>query len=231
MINYQIQVASENGLIIYFNDNEGQISPLVSAQVQQAQTKVMAQLSPVLLDVVPSYASLLITFDPFLIDQYSLRHQLRTIMSGDFDVSSVKANVVELPVYYGEEVALDLMRIAQRAKLTPEQVIELHSQQQYQVYTIGFAPGFAYLGEVNQQIATPRLATPRSHVPKGAVAIADRQTAIYPAQSPGGWNIIGRCPVDMFDAENQPHMPIKVGDTVTFKPIDKQHFLSLGGQL
>jgi len=102
---------------------------------------------------------------------------------------------------------------------------------QYRVYAIGFAPGFAYLGEVDARIAAPRLATPRKKVPKGAVAIADRQTAVYPAVSPGGWNLIGLCPVDMFNPNAKPTMPVQVGDKVQFKSIEREEFLSLGGQL
>ena len=97
------------------------------------------------------------------------------------------------------------------------------------MYAVGFAPGFAYLGEVDDRIATPRLSSPRLKVPKGAVAIADRQTAVYPSQSPGGWNIIGLCPVNIFDAKSSIPMPISVGDSVKFYAIDKQEYLDLGG--
>jgi KipI family sensor histidine kinase inhibitor len=99
------------------------------------------------------------------------------------------------------------------------------------VYAIGFAPGFAYLGQVDERIAAPRLATPRQKVPRGAVGIADRQTAIYPAASPGGWNLIGLCPQSMFDPNADPSMPVQVGDRVRFKGIDRQSFLELGGML
>jgi len=115
--------------------------------------------------------------------------------------------------------------------MSVEQVISLHQAQEYRVYAIGFSPGFAYLGEVDERIAMPRLATPRLKVPKGAIAIADRQTAIYPAQSPGGWNIIGSCPVDMFNPNKKPIMPVSVGDRVKFYAIDKQQYLALGGSL
>ena len=99
------------------------------------------------------------------------------------------------------------------------------------MYAVGFAPGFAYLGEVDERIAASRLATPRQQVPRGSVAIADRQTAVYPAQSPGGWNLIGVCPQRMFDPNLIPSMPVQVGDRVRFDAIDKQTFLALGGEL
>jgi KipI family sensor histidine kinase inhibitor len=113
----------------------------------------------------------------------------------------------------------------------PEQVITAHCQQIYDVYAIGFAPGFAYLGEVEKQIAMPRLATPRAKTPAGSVAIADRQTAIYPFETPGGWNIIGRCPSVLFDPTATPSMPYQVGDQVQFMPVNRQEFEDLGGVL
>ncbi|MDX2348894.1 MAG: carboxyltransferase domain-containing protein, partial [Porticoccus sp.] len=115
--------------------------------------------------------------------------------------------------------------------LSVDEVIALHQAQEYRVYAIGFAPGFAYLGQVDERIAAPRLATPRPQVPRGAVGIADRQTAIYPAVSPGGWNLIGLCPQPMFDPNNDPSMPVQVGDRVRFRGIDRQTFLDLGGEL
>ena len=139
--------------------------------------------------------------------------------------------LVTLPVYYSEESGPDLSVIAERANISIDEVIDIHLQSEYRVYAIGFAPGFAYLGEVDERIAAPRLSTPRQKVPRGAVAIADRQTAVYPAQSPGGWNLIGLCPTRMFNPELQPSMPVQVGDRVSFRSIQRQEFLELGGEL
>ena len=165
-----------------------------------------------------------------------MRNKLRILLHSLEDNSqkrddSDKSSVVELPVYYAAESGPDLVVIAKRNKLSVEQVIEIHQSKEYRVYAIGFAPGFAYLGEVDERIASPRLSTPRMKVPKGAVAIADKQTAVYPNVSPGGWNIIGLCPTDMFDMTATPIMPVNVGDKVKFKSIDKNEFLALGGQL
>jgi KipI family sensor histidine kinase inhibitor len=136
-----------------------------------------------------------------------------------------------LPVYYDVEAGADLSDLAEASGLSVDQVIEIHSSTPYRVYAIGFAPGFAYLGQVDERIARPRLATPRLRVPKGSVAIADRQTAVYPDTSPGGWNLIGRCPVEMFNPASDPIMPVSVGDRVTFEPVDRARFLALGGDL
>ena len=240
-----IHLAGENALIIYFSqEGDGQLSANVSAKVQQAEQlirKVMAQelaheLSKDLIDLVPSYASLMVMFNMLTTDHHQVRNKLRNLLqtigqNSTEQVITHQANLVELPVYYSHESGPDLSVIAQRAQLTVEQVIELHQAQEYRVYAIGFAPGFAYLGEVDERIAAPRLSTPRMKVPKGAVAIADRQTAVYPSVSPGGWNLIGLCPINMFDAKASPSMPVNVGDRVKFTAISKDEFLKLGGVL
>ena len=156
---------------------------------------------------------------------------MRGVLSNVSTPATVERRTVVLPVYYAPEAGIDLESLAERAGLPISKVIDLHAGAEYRVYAIGFAPGFAYLGEVDERIAAPRLATPRASVPRGSVAIADRQTAVYPSVSPGGWNLIGRCPVPMFDPSAQPCMPVAVGDTVRFEPISREHFLTLGGDL
>ena len=137
--------------------------------------------------------------------------------------------LVTLPVWYGPEAGPDLMAFAETNGLSPDEVVQRHHAREYRVYAIGFAPGFAYLGEVDEAIARPRLATPRQHVPTGSVGIADRQTAVYPAESPGGWNLIGRCPVRIFDPQAAAPMPMGVGDRIQFEPISRSEYLELGG--
>ena len=180
---------------------------------------------------MPSYASLLIIYDPMRTDHLRVAHQVREAVSSLHASPGESGRSVVLPVYYAPESGEDLESLAANANLSPEEVIEIHSGEEYRVYAIGFAPGFAYLGEVDQRIAAPRLATPRQRVPRGAVAIADRQTAVYPAASPGGWNLIGRCPVRMFDPDANPIMPVAVGDRVRFEPVSRERFLALGGTL
>jgi len=223
-----IQIAGENALIIYFAE---QISSDTSASVRQAELLIRTHMADDIIDVVPSYASILVVFNMLDIDHHQLRNKLRQLLSTLTSAEKPKGKVIELPVYYGIESGPDLARIAEHAKLTIEQVISLHQSVEYHVYAIGFAPGFAYLGEVDARISMPRLATPRQAVPQGAVAIADKQTAVYPSISPGGWNLIGLCPVRMFDAEAEETMPVKVGDSVKFKAISKQEFYALGGKL
>lgn len=224
----RVEVAGENALIIYFGDKT---SPEVSARVQQAVTILQEELGDKLIDMVPSYASLLVIYNLMLVDHLEVKSRIRTLLASLGNAASAEGQLVMLPAYYSTESGPDLEDLAKRAELSVEEVIKLHSETEYRVYAIGFAPGFAYLGEVDPRIAAPRLSTPRQKVPRGAVAIADRQTAVYPAVSPGGWNLIGLCPTRMFDPEAEPTMPVQVGDRIKFNPIDRDEFLALGGEL
>ena len=220
--------AGENALIIYLGE---QASPEVAARVQAASAAIEAALGDDLVDLVPSYASVLVLYDPLKTDHLSVGHRLRGALCALPEAVELEGRTVVLPVYYAPESGADLESLAERAGLSVEDVIDLHSGTEYRVYAIGFAPGFAYLGQVDERIAAPRLTTPRLKVPRGAVAIADRQTAVYPAASPGGWNLIGRCPTRMFDPHATPTMPVAVGDRVRFEAISRDSFLALGGEL
>lgn len=226
----QLELAGENGLILYL---PAEISAKNLNQLQQLQQQIRLLLGEQLQELLPSYASLLIVLRSnhrgLLLVKALLEQQLTVSASA----SEQQGQLVLLPVYYHN--AWDLDAVAERADLSTEQVIELHQAMEYRVYAIGFAPGFAYLGELDARLATPRLKSPRAKVPKGAVAIADRQTAVYPAESPGGWNILGLCPTPLFQPEHagtaEALMPFAVGDRVRFQSITLQEFLALGGQL
>jgi KipI family sensor histidine kinase inhibitor len=221
----------EDALMLYLGDAA---TPETSARVQAAVAAVETALGADLVDLVPSYASLLILYDPLRTDHLSVARRVRAALQ-DLQQRHAQAALpgrsVVLPVYYAAETGADLESLAARAGLSIDDVIRLHTTTEYRVYAIGFAPGFAYLGEVDERIAAPRHATPRPRVARGSVAIAERQTAVYPAESPGGWNLIGRCPVRLFDPDAEPCMPIAVGDSVRFEAIDRARFLALGGEL
>ena len=224
----RIEIAGQNALIVYFAE---QTSPAIAAQIQAAVASVQTNMSDLIVDLVPSYASLLVLFDLERTDYFEMRQRLRASLD-NLDAKDEKGgDLVTLPVYYSEESGPELGLIAEQGSLSVEDVIEIHLQQEYRVYAIGFAPGFAYLGEVDERIAAPRLSTPRQKVPRGAVAIADRQTAVYPAESPGGWNLIGLCPTRMFDPSREPSMPVKTGDRIRFEAIDRDTFIAQGGEL
>lgn len=227
---FRIRVAGENAFIVYFSNSiDDSVAALLPAVVKVLQQS----LAGVLIELVPAYGSVLVVFDVFCIGPQELRKRIRSSLLSLDITSTQQAKHIQLPVYYGAEVGIDLPQISEHAGLPIDEVIALHQAEIYRVYAIGFAPGFAYLGSVDSRIAMPRLASPRAQVPKGAVAIADQQTAVYPAASPGGWHIIGRSPAVMFhlDDQGQPSMPVTVGDTVEFYAIDRQQFLAMGGEL
>jgi KipI family sensor histidine kinase inhibitor len=224
----ELHSAGENAMMLYLGH---ETSPAVSARVQAAAVAIEAALAADLVDLVPSYASLLVIYDALATDHLSVARRIRSCLQSLQEANEQEGQSVVLPVYYATEVGADLETLAARADMSVADVIELHCGVEYRVYAIGFAPGFAYLGEVDERIAAPRLSTPRLRVPRGAVAIADRQTAVYPAQSPGGWNLLGRCPLRMFNPEANPIMPVSVGDRVRFEPIDRDRYLELGGDL
>lgn len=141
-------------------------------------------LGDALIDLVPSYASLLVIHDPQRIDHLEVRRRLQGLTLPNAGSSVAEGNLIRLPVWYDTESGPDLEALAERADMSLDAVIELHASTEYRVYAIGFAPGFAYLGQVDERIAAPRLSTPRQRVPRGSVAIADRQTAIYPGRLP-----------------------------------------------
>ncbi len=224
----RIEVAGQNAFIVYFGEKTG---AEVSAQIQAAVARIAANMDDTLVDLVPSYASLLVIFDIDGDDHFAVKRRLRAALNGLDAAAAAEGELVTLPVYYCTDAGPDLESLAERAGIPVDAVIDIHRSQEYRVYAIGFAPGFAYLGEVDERIAAPRLKTPRQKVPRGAVAIADRQTAVYPSVSPGGWNLIGLCPTRMFDPEKNPSMPVKVGDRVRFEAIERDAFIAQGGEL
>lgn len=224
----RIECAGESALIVYLGDEN---SPAVAAKVQALGDALRPKLGSMLVDLIPSYASLLVLYDPLQSDRYHISQCIRDCGPALAHATIGSGRLVEIPVYYSPESGEDLETLAKSKNLSIDDVIGIHSEQEYRVYAIGFAPGFAYLGDVDPRIAAPRLSTPRQKVPRGAVAIADRQTAVYPAPSPGGWNLIGRSPQRMFDPQAEVPMPVQVGDRVRFTPMDRSDFLRAGGSL
>jgi KipI family sensor histidine kinase inhibitor len=224
----RIVCAGEAALIVYLGEES---SPELCARVQALESALREAMGELLVDLIPSYASVLVHFDPLRTDHYHVSRTVRERCARLGDSAVAEGRLVEIPVYYHPQSGADLEALARRCGLDWEEVVAIHSAGEYRVYAIGFAPGFAYLGDVDERIAAPRLATPRTAVPRGAVAIADRQTAVYPARSPGGWNLIGLSPQRMFNAEADPPMPVRVGDLVRFTPMDRDSFLSAGGEL
>lgn len=223
----QIKQISFDTLIIYF---ENKISKEVSINVKTAYNSILNQNIEGLIDIIPSYSSILINYDFFKYEFKTLKRILEEKIVLDKS-NEIIDEVLNIDVYYGLEVGFDLEEISKKTKLSIDEIINLHSHKFYDVYAIGFLPGFAYLGEVDEKISIPRLETPRKIIPKGSVAIANTQTAIYPQNSPGGWNIIGKTFFECFDKNLKSLSPFKVGQKIKFNPISKEKFLAQGGIL
>ncbi|TGG94033.1 5-oxoprolinase subunit PxpB [Natronospirillum operosum] len=228
----RVEAVSEDTAMIRFGDT---ISEALIPQIVALEKRIEQRLGPLVIDLVPSYTTLLVHYD---LNRADFRHVLRELrhLVADLEAHPEDAPAgrqVEIPVWYDPTVGYDLEALAERHELSVDEVIGIHSGKSYQVFAIGFNPGFGFLGRVDDRIATPRHKSPREAIDPGSVGIADAQTAIYPRLSPGGWQIIGRSPQLMFDPEQDPaHASLlQVGDTVTFRPIDRDTFISLGGQL
>ena len=167
--------------------------------------------------VVPGRASVLVEIDALAADPEAVANVLRTVRS---DTAAAGSRLRTIPVVYGGAHGPDLDEVAERAGLTPADVVDMHASAELRVRFGGFAPGFAYLGEVPPPLRVPRLATPRTRTPAGSVALADGMTGIYPADLPGGWRVIGRTPVTLFDPRREPPAYLVPGDRVRFAPID-----------
>lgn len=228
MSQWRIDNAGPDALIIRFGDK---VDPSRVPLIRAATERLAKALEGQIRDLIPSYTTLMVCYHPAQNDFQSLSQTIGSLLEG---LDGFKADVgrrVEVPVWYHPDVGPDLERVAEQHQLTVEEVIQRHTEPEYQVFAIGFAPGFAYMGNVDDTIATPRLATPRARVPAGSVALADQQTAVYPIATPGGWNLLGRTAMTLFDREQENLCPISPGDRVRFVSVSKEAFLAAGGQL
>ncbi|WP_456391793.1 5-oxoprolinase subunit PxpB [Nitratifractor sp.] len=222
-----VRRAGVDSLICYFGDR---IDPAIHRRVTAAARALQDGALAGIRGVVPSYASVLVRYDPLYWSEEELTRHLEALPLEEKE-QNAPTRTLRIPVWYHPEVGPDLVPLARRLKLSVEEVVALHSGRNYRVYAVGFMPGFGYLGEVDPRIAAPRLATPRPLVPAGSVALADRQSAVYPADSPGGWNLLGRTPLTLFDPDRKKPSLLEVGMEVRFEPIDRERFLELGGRV
>ncbi len=211
----------DRSLLLEFGD---EVTPDVNAQVRKMSLALRREKIPGLLDTVPANRSLLVIYNPLVLALEALKRELETMESGLGEADLPQPELTKIPVVYGGSYGPDLTSVAEYHGISPEEVIRLHCSRAYQVYMIGFMPGYPYMGELPEELITPRLKTPRLSVPAGSVAIAQKQTGIYPVESPGGWQIIGRTPVKMFDLEKNPPSLLQMGNRVQFFPITEEEF-------
>ncbi|MDO6445199.1 5-oxoprolinase subunit PxpB [Colwellia sp. 1_MG-2023] len=235
MNNIIIHPSSENSVLITWPEK---ICPNQHQQILKTLSLLNTELNnvsdPVVFESIASYNSIMIYYYFNKISFQQLKKRISDCIELVINTNKAvqeKSLTIEIPVYYGEEAGWDLSNVAKQCQLSLKEIITLHSQQVYRSYALGFTPGFCYLGTLNEQLVLPRKATPRLQVPKGAVAIAEQQTAVYPNSSPGGWHIIGQTPVDLYQQNKEAFTPlIQVGQQVKFTEIDKATYLELAGK-
>lgn len=222
----RIEPAGAEALLLVLADEPDGELP---ARIAQLAEQIDQRLGHLLLDRVPGWTSLLLHYDLSRTDHLALAEQLKPLLEAWLAQPGLHSpgRLHELPILYNGE---DLHEVARLCQLSVAEVIELHAAGEYRVGAIGFAPGFAYLGQLHPRLVLPRRATPRLSVPAGSLAIAERQTAIYPHASPGGWHLLGRCPWPLFDLARTPPCPLNQGDRVRFRSIDEATFSAEGGQ-
>ncbi len=229
--NARLLPMGDRALVIEFGER---LDPELSARIAAAAQHLRASPPPGVLDIVPAYTTLALHYDPAVIGAgttpyEALIEQIEAWLHAQADSDLLPGRLVEIPVCYGGSLGEDLEEIARRHGLTPEEVVTIHCAKDYRVYLLGFVPGFAYLGDLDSRIATPRRDAPRPQVPAGSVAIGGDQTGVYPLETPGGWHLIGRTPVKMFTPEAEPPCLLGAGDTVRFVPISRAEFDALSG--
>lgn len=219
-----LRIAGDQGILLEFGDG---IDRSVHLRVRAATMLIeKAQLKGVI-EVIPTYRSLMIVYDSLAIPYSWLAEALMDVCGTLAQAAVPPPERKEIPVCYGQDFGADLAFVAASHRLEPEEVIRLHAQPEYLVYMIGFTPGFPFLGGLPEKLHTPRLKTPRTKVPAGSVGIANNQTGIYSIESPGGWQLIGRVPLKIFDPARQTPFLIKAGDLIKFKPISAKEYVTL----
>ncbi len=213
--------ASDSSLLVVFGN---EISPALHQRVMALFHGLQDARDPRIRNLHPGYASLLIDFDPLRLSDAELDSILQQLATAHGHLVESPQDVATIPVCYDIEFGPDLPDVAQHAEISPEEVVRLHSSPTYLVYFLGFSPGFVYLGALPQALHMPRLPTPRRAVAGGSVGIAGNQTGIYPLDSPGGWRLIGRTPLHMFDPVATPPTRLQPGDRVKFCPVDRATF-------
>ena len=220
----------DTAIIINF---ENKIDETLNRKVLYLFHKLKKKSFPFVKDIVPAYSSITIFYDLLImnnkntLNKFSLRNftdQIKNLIEEDIEISSLPSRNIKIPVCYSPKYAPDLDYIAKEKNLTTDEIVRLHTAKKYRVYMIGFLPGFAYMGEVDERIAFPRKAQPRTIVEAGSVGIAGSQTGIYPLDSPGGWQVIGKTPIKIFDKEKDDPVLLQPGDEIEFYSITEDEF-------
>jgi inhibitor of KinA len=220
-VSYRIVAAGDSALVVEF---AARIDPAVSARVIAMADAIQAAALAGVRDVVPTYRSVAIYFDPLRTDYDAVTACIERADAGGSDSAAAPHDAIRIPVCYGGEFGPDLAGVSATVKISEDEVVRVHTAATYRVFMLGFVPGFAYMGIVDDRIAVPRHSVPRVRVPARSVAIAGVQTGIYPAETPGGWQLIGRTPTRPFDPDRAQPFLMKAGDAVQFYSIDRAEY-------
>ncbi|WP_243290936.1 5-oxoprolinase subunit PxpB [Bacillus sp. FJAT-47783] len=229
-VEFEFLPLSENSITIKLGN---EMTRTVHEQVRGVMNHLTTPPLKGIIDVVPAYTTVTVYFDPmYFYDGVTLPYEkvcstLKERLESLTVVHIKKGKEVVIPVCYGEEFGPDLEEVAKYLNLTPKEVVSIHTSGRYDVYMLGFAPGFAYLGGMSERIATPRKKTPRLRIPVGSVGIASLQTGIYPIESPGGWQLIGKTPLPLFRPNHKQPSLLQIGDCVIFQSISKEEYRQL----
>lgn len=221
MDNIEFLLAGDSSVLVKFGEK---IDEEINGRVNKFNKTVIDHNHIGIIDTIPSYCALLINYDPKLINYKDIVDLLKDLYKNIDYKSAQDKEIIEIPVLYGGQNGPDLETVAKHNSLTVDEVVDLHSKPEYFIYMLGFTPGFPYLGGMNKAIATPRLETPRVKIEAGSVGIAGEQTGIYPINSPGGWQIIGQTPLDLYNINREEPILLKAGQYIKFKPISIEDF-------
>ena len=213
--------AGDRSLVVELGN---EISPDVNRRIRDLVLAIERRRVAGVVDLVPTYRSLLVYCDPRRVSLAELQREIASFERHLGETPLPPPKVVEIPTCYGGWLGPDLEFVASHCKLTPDEVVRIHAGTDYLVYMMGFTPGFTYLGGMPERIATPRLKTPRTLIPAGSVGIAQQQTGIYPVDSPGGWQLIGRTPLRLFDPHRDPPVVVEAGDYIRFTAVDRDTY-------
>lgn len=220
--------AGDRSLVMEFGDS---IDPAINARIR-SMAKAIEESSELQVDeIIPTYRSIQLFYSPLEIDVQDLMEKLTELEKALPEEASADYRIVEIPTIYGGEYGPDLGHVAEHNGLTEEEVIEIHTGTDYLLYMLGFTPGFSYLGGMSEKIATPRLQKPRVKIPAGSAGIAGTQTGIYPVDSPGGWQLIGRTAVKLYDPLAQTPVLLKAGDYVRFVSVGEEEYRKIEEQV
>jgi inhibitor of KinA len=221
---YSVEPLGERAVVVRLGDA---INEATFNRVQQFARQLEAAALPGVVEWVPTFTTVAVYYDPLRVEPSELMEAIGNLAATSTTREPGERRIVEIPVCYGGEYGEDLEAVTQHSGLSTGEVIAIHSGSDYLVYMLGFAPGFPYLGGMSPRIAMPRRTSPRLKIPAGSVGIAGEQTGIYPLETPGGWQLIGRTPLPLFRPNDNPPTLLQAGDVVRFRPISVEEYRSL----